>query len=151
MKKPRNFDKIDKIKFSEIHKLISPIADPSLQYNKNKDILDTSNITIYDVTPVGTLQEKYLYANISKILIVHTDNKYSDRVVMDIHWDITRIRATIIKDTNTKPLHITPENVVSDKNFKQYQAQNVYQFIQVCIYPICIEMYYNLKWNPQID
>jgi hypothetical protein len=145
MKKPKNFDKIHEIKFSDIGvRQNSPYV-----LTPEQTAVDISHIVIYNASPKTTTLKTDVYHKTSIIVLVNNKIISGDELVMKIYWESQQILYyTQVQDTYFgSGRGFTSGNPLGSKNFFVNQARTLQGFIQMVILPTAIQAIERGEWS----
>jgi hypothetical protein len=143
MKKPKNFDKLNKIKFSDVmaHPYTSIYTNTSSQYY-------IGEVTIYNADE--TVYNKKAF---NRIVLVNEFYLHTNEIVVNIHWEVNKIRfwAQPIHTWKTKKSAIFPNTKIVKSthqiNFLPSSARTMEQFIVLVLYEVVKDARDKGMWN----
>jgi hypothetical protein len=147
MKKPANFDKIDKIKFSDLQ-----LVNDNYAYH-----IDIRTITLYNASLKNPVTKRDVYHHLSHIVLIdgpltttRASNATEHDLVIRIEWE-SQIARACLQDSgiwsNATPHHkfrTSSRNLI--KRFNEEECITMQSFIQVVILPITIEAIRSRFW-----
>jgi len=147
MKKPKNFDKLNKIKISDL-----PIAKffPTVTTVTNEAV-DITHIQIYNASPKTKISNTDIYQYSSTIVLISEGHISTNRdeLVIKINW-VNQLAAAwnqpmgTYYTTNRGLARMTPH---TDKKFFPNQVVTMEAFIQMVILPLAIKAIEKTAWR----
>ena len=146
MKKPKNFDKLNKIKISDL-----PVAKffPTVTNILNETV-DITHIVIYNASPKTKKTKKDIYHKSSTIVLINEGALCKEELVIKINWNNQTAYAHnqpmgTYYDTN-RATTLLANKVHTDKKFLPNQVVTMEAFLQMVILPLMIESIEKVAW-----